>query len=86
MHREVYYALSRGPGPVGEEDPWPADALPIARERPLLEGHAPPALLDVIGSDLGARVMSQVQTLAMAVVLLTMTLGLWWWAEADPGP
>ena len=44
------------------------------------------ALLDVIGSDLGARVRSQVQTLAMALVLLTMTLGLWWWAEADPGP
>ena len=28
------------------------------------------------------RVLSQVQTIAMAAVLLTMALVLWWWAEA----
>ena len=27
------------------------------------------------------RVLSQVQTVAMSAVLLTMALGLWWWAQ-----
>lgn len=43
------------------------------------------AILDAIGSDVGSRIISQVQTLAMAAMLLTMTLGLWWWAETDHG-
>ena len=30
------------------------------------------------------RVLSQVQTIAMSAVLLTMALVLWWWAEAAP--
>jgi len=34
------------------------------------------------GTDLTGRVLSQLQTIAMAAVLLTMTLVLWWWAEA----
>jgi len=33
------------------------------------------------GADVAGRVLSQVQTIAMAAVLLTMTLVLWWWAE-----
>jgi len=34
--------------------------------------------------DAGAtgRLLSQVQTVAMSAVLLTMALVLWWWAEA----
>lgn len=41
------------------------------------------ALLDAAGSEFGGRVLSQAQTIAMAAVLLTMALVLWWWAEAD---
>ena len=41
------------------------------------------ALFDAASSEFGGRVMSQVQTIAMAAVLLTMALVLWWWAEAD---
>ena len=33
------------------------------------------------GADVAGRVLSQVQTIAMAAALLTMTLVLWWWAE-----
>ena len=33
-------------------------------------------------ADVSGRILSQVQTVAMAAVLLTMALGLWWWAEA----
>ncbi len=29
------------------------------------------------------RVLQQLQTIVMATVLLTMALGLWWWAEGD---
>jgi hypothetical protein len=29
------------------------------------------------------RVLQQLQTVVMASVLLTMALGLWWWAEGD---
>ncbi len=29
------------------------------------------------------RMVSQAQTVATAAILLTMALGLWWWAEAD---
>lgn len=39
------------------------------------------AIWQVIGADIAGRVLSQVQTIAMAAVLLTMTLVLWWWAE-----
>ena len=40
------------------------------------------ALIDAAGTEFGGRVLSQVQTIAMAAVLLTMALVLWWWAEA----
>lgn len=33
-------------------------------------------------SDVTGRFLSQVQTFVMAAVILTMALGLWWWAEA----
>ena len=41
------------------------------------------ALRDVASTVLAERVRSQVQTIGLAAALLTMTLGLWWWAEAD---
>ena len=41
------------------------------------------ALIDAAGTELGGRVLSQVPTVAMAAVLLTIALVLWWWAEAD---
>lgn len=41
------------------------------------------ALLDAARTALGGRVLAQVQTVAMAAVLLTMALALWWWTEAD---
>jgi predicted anti-sigma-YlaC factor YlaD len=41
------------------------------------------ALLEAARTELGGRVLSQVQTVAMAAVLLTMALALWWWTEAD---
>jgi hypothetical protein len=37
---------------------------------------------DSLDTDLTGRVLSQVQTIAMSAVLLTMALVLWWWAEA----
>ena len=40
------------------------------------------ALIDAAGTEFGGRVLSQVQTVAMGAVLLTMALALWWWAEA----
>ena len=40
------------------------------------------AIWDVVGSDVAGRVRSQVQTISMAAVVLTMALVLWWWAEA----
>ena len=42
------------------------------------------ALFQFAGRELGGALLSQVQTIAMAAVLLTMALALWWWAEADP--
>ena len=39
------------------------------------------AIWQSFGADVAGRVLSQVQTIAMAAVLLTMTLVLWWWAE-----
>lgn len=41
------------------------------------------ALLQMLdnGGSFSGRVLSQVQTVAMAAVLLTMTLVVWWWAE-----
>ena len=40
------------------------------------------AVLDAAFSRVEGRVMSQVQTVMISAVLLTMALGLWWWAEA----
>lgn len=40
------------------------------------------AIWQAFDTDVTGRVLSQVQTVAMAAVLLTMTLVLWWWAEA----
>jgi hypothetical protein len=39
------------------------------------------AMWQVVGAEVTGRVLSLVQTIAMAAVLLTMTLVLWWWAE-----
>lgn len=41
------------------------------------------AVLEAARTELGGRVVAQVQTVAMAAVVLTMSLALWWWAEAD---
>ena len=41
------------------------------------------ALAVAAGSNLGDRVVPQIQTIGMAAMLLTMTLALWWWAETD---
>ncbi len=40
-------------------------------------------VLEAARAELGGRVLAQVQTVAMAAVVLTMSLALWWWAEAD---
>lgn len=40
------------------------------------------ALWDFIDADTTGRVLSQMQTIGMSAVLLTMALALWWWAEA----
>ena len=40
------------------------------------------ALWEAIGTEAAGRMLSQVQTVAMSAVLLTMALVLWWWAEA----
>ena len=40
------------------------------------------ALVDAAGAEFGGRVLSLAQTIAMAAVLLTMALVLWWWAGA----
>jgi hypothetical protein len=40
------------------------------------------AVWSVLGSEVTGRFLSQVQTVGMAAVLLTMALVLWWWAEA----
>jgi hypothetical protein len=37
---------------------------------------------EALDTDVTGRVLSQVQTIAMSAVLLTMALVLWWWAEA----
>ena len=39
------------------------------------------AIWRAFGAEVAGRVLSEVQTIAMAAVLLTMTLVLWWWAE-----
>jgi len=41
------------------------------------------ALAEAARTELGGRVLAQVQTVAMAAVLLTMALALWWWTETD---
>ena len=40
------------------------------------------ALGQALDTEVTGRVLSQVQTIAMSAVLLTMALILWWWAEA----
>lgn len=40
------------------------------------------ALRAALGTEVTGRVLSQVQTIALSAVLLTMALVLWWWAEA----
>lgn len=40
------------------------------------------AVWRALDTDVTGRVLSQVQTIAMSAVLLTMALVLWWWAEA----
>ena len=43
------------------------------------------ALLDAATSQVEGRVINQLQTVAIAAVVLTMALVLWWWAEAGDG-
>jgi hypothetical protein len=38
--------------------------------------------MGLIDDQVAGRLMNQVQTVAVAAVLLTMALVLWWWAEA----
>jgi hypothetical protein len=40
------------------------------------------AIVQALDTDTTGRFLSQVQTIAMAAVILTMALVLWWWAEA----
>ena len=41
------------------------------------------AIAEILGAaDVPGRILGQVQTIAMAALLLTMALVLWWWAEA----
>lgn len=40
------------------------------------------AIWRALDTEVTGRVLSQVQTIAMSAVLLTMALVLWWWAEA----
>ena len=40
------------------------------------------AILQALDASGTGRLLSQVQTVAMSAVLLTMALVLWWWAEA----
>ena len=40
------------------------------------------ALWQALDADVTGRFLTQVQTVAMAAVILTMALVLWWWAEA----
>jgi hypothetical protein len=42
-------------------------------------------LLEAATAQVEGRVMNQLQTVALAAVLLTMALVLWWWAEAGDG-
>lgn len=39
------------------------------------------AIWQAVGAGVADRVLPQMQTIAMAAVLLTMALVLWWWAE-----
>jgi hypothetical protein len=40
------------------------------------------ALLEAAFSRVEGRVISEVQTVLISALLLTMALGFWWWAEA----
>jgi len=54
---------------------WSLGFFTVTIDLEMLETMASGTLVD--------RVSSQVQTVAMAAVLLTMALVLWWWVEAD---
>lgn len=41
------------------------------------------AVLEAARTELGGRLVAPVQTVAMAAMLLTMALAMWWWTEAD---
>jgi hypothetical protein len=41
------------------------------------------SLLTSVANQWIDRALQQLQTIVMATVLLTMALGLWWWAEGD---
>ncbi len=43
------------------------------------------ALLDAATSQVEGRMINQLQTVAIAAVVLTMALVLWWWAETGDG-
>lgn len=76
---EVVAAGRRGGAPRHVPD------LPVARGRgPRDRAAAGLARGDrAAGAEFGGRVLSQAQTVAMAAVLLTMALVVWWWAETD---
>jgi hypothetical protein len=40
------------------------------------------ALVNAASTEFGGRVLSQVQTVLLGAMLLTVALALWWWAEA----
>jgi hypothetical protein len=42
-------------------------------------------IVQLLNREAAGRVLSQVQTIAMSAVLLTMALVLWWWAETARG-
>ena len=43
-----------------------------------------PALAATVTTSWAGRVVAQARTVAMAAGLLSMALGVWWWAEANP--
>ena len=40
------------------------------------------ALVEMLSAEMEGRLINQLQTVAVAALLLTSALGLWWWAEA----
>lgn len=60
-----------------------AGGLGLAWSLGLLQIQANLEVLLEAGARLAGRVAPQAQTIGVAGLLLTMALGLWWWAEAD---